>query len=80
MIHLNQAISAQLFFLCSILDNAVQHNLPLAMSFLDLQNAFGSIHNILYHVQLLYKFLSYITIGYTHLSGSENEKLVYSLI
>ena len=68
-----------IFSLCSILDNAVQHNLPLAMSFLDLQNAFGLvahglIHDILHHVQLPHKFISYITFGYTHLSGKVKTK------
>ena len=49
------------------------------MSFLDLQNAFGLvahglIHDILHHVQLPHKFISYITFGYTHLSGKVKTK------
>jgi hypothetical protein len=46
-----------IFSICSILDNAIQHGSPLAMSFLDLKNAFGSvshllIHDMLHHINL----------------------------
>ena len=63
-----------IFSICSILDNAIQHGLPLAISFLDLRNTFGSIaHNlikdILHHIQLPDNFVSYISASYAQLSG-----------
>ena len=56
------------------LDNAIQHGLLLAISFLDLRNAFGSVaHNlikdILHHIQLPDNFVSYISESYAQLSG-----------
>ena len=65
--------------ICSILDNAIQHGLPLAMSFLDLKNAFGSIshsliHDILDYIKLPTEFVSYITKSYSHLSATIKTK------
>ena len=68
-----------IFSICSILDNAIQHGLPLAMSFLDLRNAFGSvshllIRDILHHVHLPSEFVTYVTNSYAQLSGSIKTK------
>ena len=63
-----------IFSICSILDKAIQHGLPLAMSFLNLRNAFGSeshllIRDILHHVHLPSKFVIHVTNSYAQLSG-----------
>ena len=63
-----------IFSICSILDDAIQHGLPLAMPFLNLSNAFGSvshclIHNILHHIQLPVQFVTYFTNSYAQLTG-----------
>ena len=68
-----------IFSICSILDNAIQHELPLAMSFLDLKNAFGSIshslmHDILDYIKLPTDFVSYITKSYSQLSATIKTK------
>ena len=65
--------------ICSILDNTIQHGLPLAMSFLDLKNAFGSIshsliHDILDYIKLPTEFVSYITKSYSQLSATIKTK------
>ena len=67
------------FAITSILDNAIQHGLPLALTFLDLKNAFGSIANplirdMLYHIKLPTQVLSHIMDGYSKLSASVKTK------
>jgi len=68
-----------IFAICSILDNAIQHGLPLAMSFLDLSNAFGSvshllIRDILHHIQLPTEFTTYVINSYAQLAGCVKTK------
>ena len=68
-----------IFSICSILDNAIQHGLPLAMSFLDLRNAFGSVSHLLirdifHYVQLPSEFTTYVTNSYSQLVGSVKTK------
>jgi len=63
-----------IFSVSAILDNALLHHLPLAMTFIDLKNAFGSvshtyIDNILEHISLPVEFRSYISSLYSELIG-----------
>ena len=63
----------------AIIDNAIQHGNALAVTFLDLQNAFGSvahtlIKDIFIHVKLPEALISYISNGYSKLTASVRTK------
>ena len=67
------------FAITSILDNAIQQGLPLALTFLDLKNAFGSIahpmiRDMLNHIKLPSQVISYIMSGYSKLSATVKMK------
>ena len=62
------------FAISCILDNAINQGLPLAITFLDLKNAFGSIaHSLIRdmfdHMKLPSQITSYIMNGYSKLSA-----------
>lgn len=64
----------------SILYNAKEHNLPLFMTFVDLRNAFGSIHHqlitdMLSLVGVPNIIISYVSDLYSKLSGSVSTRL-----
>ena len=65
-----------IFTTTAIIDDAIQHDSPLAVTFLDLQNAFGSvahglITDILTHIKLPDSLLiTYISNGYSKLTAS----------
>ena len=63
-----------IFTTTAIIDNAIQHGSPLAVTLLDLKNAFGSvahalIADILKHIRLPSGLISYITDAYSKLSA-----------
>ena len=63
-----------IFTTTAIIDNAIQHGSPLVVAFLDLQNAFGSvahvlITDILTHIKLPDSLITYISDGYSNLTG-----------
>ena len=63
-----------IFSVSAILDNNLLHHLPLAMTFIDLKYAFGSvshsyIDDILEHISLPVMFRSYISSLYSELVG-----------
>ena len=67
------------FAITSILDNAIQQGLPLALTFLDLKNAFGSIahpliRDMLNHIKLPSQVISYIMNCYSKLSATVKTK------
>ena len=69
----------RVFAITSILDNGIQHGLPLALTFLDLKNAFGSIahpliKDMLNHIKLRSQVISYIMKGYSKLSATIKTK------
>ena len=67
------------FTITSILDNAIQQGLPLALTFLDLKNVFGSIahaliSDMLNHIKLPSQVISYVMNGYSKLSATVKTK------
>ena len=63
----------------AIIDNPIQHGSPLAVTFLDLQNAFGSvahglITDILTHIKLPDSLITYISNGYSKVTVSVKTK------
>ena len=67
------------FAITSILDNAIHQGLPLALTFLDLKNTFGSIahplkSDMLNHIKLPSQVISHIMGGYSKLSVSVKTK------
>ena len=69
-----------IFTTTAIIDNTIQHGTPLAITFLDLQNAFSSvahtlITDMLTHIRLPNGLISYIVDGYTKLSATEEWKM-----
>ena len=67
------------FTTTAIIDNAIQHGNPLAVTFLDLQNAFGSVAHTLIkdipiYVKLSEALISYISNGYSKLTASVRTK------
>ena len=62
------------FTTTAIINNAIQHGCPLTITFLDLQNAFGSvahplITDILTHIKLPDNVMSYTSDGYSKLTA-----------
>ena len=62
------------FAIQSMLVNAMEHSLPLTLSFIDLKNAFGSIShayitNILRFIRLPPKFTNYVSNLYSSISA-----------
>ena len=67
------------FAITSILDNAIQQDLPLALTSLDLKNAFGLIAHPLIsdmfnHIKLPSQVISYIMNDYSKLSATVETK------
>ena len=68
-----------IFTTTAIIDNPIQHGSPLAVTFLDLQNAFGSvahglITDILTHIKLPDSLITYISNGYSKVTASVKTK------
>ena len=64
----------RIFTVSAIVQNALQHGLPLAMTFLDLENAFGSVSHelildVLSHCQLPQEVISYVANLYSKLTA-----------
>ena len=63
-----------IFSVSAIIQNAIEHGLPLAMTFLDLENAFGSVSHelildMLVHCNLPQEVISYIASLYSKLTA-----------
>ena len=61
-----------IFAVSAIIQNAIQHGLPLSLTFLDLENAFGSvshdlINDILAHIKLPAEIRAYVSDSYSKL-------------
>ena len=68
-----------IFTTTAIIDNPIQHGSPLAVTFLNLQNAFGSvahglITDILTHIKLPDSLITYISNGYSKVTASVKTK------
>ena len=76
--HINGTME-HIFAVSAIVQNAIQHGLPLSLTFLDLKNAFGSVsHNLIYdmlsHIKLPSEICAYISSSYSNLSAYVSTK------
>ena len=63
-----------IFTLSAIVQNAIHHGLPMALTYLNLKNAFGSVSHrhiseMIAHIKLLQEIRSYINSAYSKLSA-----------